>query len=66
MNDIDTRLAEVERRLQRLEMLTGSTETRPQIAPARQPNEVIRNLIFWVSLIVLGVVIWIFSSRLSN
>jgi hypothetical protein len=66
MSDIDTRLADVERRIQRLEMLTGSTETRPQNAPSPQLNGTLRNLLFWVGLIVLGVIIWNFSSRLQN
>jgi hypothetical protein len=66
MSDIDTRLADVERRIQRLEILTGSTDTRPQNAPAPQLNGTLRNLLFWVGLIVLGVIIWNFSSKLSN
>ena len=67
MSDIEDRLADIERRLQRLE-LTGVRPIDPVIAPQTfQPsNSTVRNLLFWLGLVVLGVVIWEFSSRLSQ
>ena len=69
MSDIDDRLASIERRLQQLE-LTGVRPIDP-LAPPQPiqpfgPQSTLRNLVFWISLIILGVVIWEFSNKLSN
>jgi hypothetical protein len=65
MSDIEDRLADIERRLQRLE-LTGVRPIDPlQPIQPFAASSTMKNLLFWLGLVVLGVVIWEFSSRLS-
>jgi hypothetical protein len=67
MSDIENRLADIERRLQRLELVgpLHKVEREADRASEAPLNSTLRNLVFWIGLIILGVVIWIFSADLA-
>ena len=69
MSEIENRLADVERRLQRLELAARppqQIEIADPVQALTSRQELVRNLVFWLGLVVLGVVIWEFSSRMGN
>lgn len=69
MSEIENRLADVERRLQRLELAARppyQMEVAEPVPPQTSRQVMIRNLLFWIGLIVLGLVIWNFSSNLAE
>jgi hypothetical protein len=66
MSDIEDRLTNIEQRLQRLE-LTGVRPVDP--LPSTQPfaaSSTAKNLLFWLALIILGIVIWELSNKLAQ